>query len=224
MSAVVTDVLQGLQLLNINVLQPTSQFAIVDADSGAPLVVPDTWRRIDYKSEQRLADYPIEQGGFSSYNKVATPFELHLELCCAGGSLQQQLLSGGLSALDSYVNSLLGTSFAQPMTRSAFIRACESMTQSLQLVDVIMPDVTYEALNCYHFSYSKTREQGASMVRAELWFREIRETAQGAYTSSGTPVINSSSPDAADSVSVGSVTTILPSASQQAIITTGGFA
>lgn len=223
MSAVISDVLQGLQLLNINVLQPTSQFAILDANSGEALVVPDTWRRIDYKNEQRLADYPIEQGGFASYNKVATPFELRLELCCGGPSFSQQLLSGALSAIDGFVNSLLGTSLAQPMTRSAFIQACESLVQSLQLVDVVTPDRTYESLNCYHFSYSKTREQGASIVRAEVWLREIRQTAQGDYTSTGAAAINTSVPDAADSTSIGSVTTIVPSAPQQALLDAASF-
>lgn len=223
MSALASDVLQSLNLLNINPLQPTSQYAILDATSGSILLTPDTCRSLEYKGEQRVADYPIEQGGFSSYNKVALPFDLRLTLSCGGGDLVQQLASGALSAVDAYLNSLLGTSFGQPMTRSAFILACEQLLASLTLVDVVTPDRTYTSLNCVHFGYSKTKDAGAGMVHADLWFREIRQSVSANYTSDGNPSVISASPDAADAVSPGSVTTMNPTATQSAILDTSTF-
>lgn len=223
MSAIATDVLGGLNLLNINPLQPTSQYAILDATSGAVLLTPDTCKSLEYKGEQRVADYPIEQGGFASYNKVALPFDLRLTLVCGGGDLLQQLASGALSAADNLINSLLNTSFSQPMTRSAFILACEQLLASLTLVDIVTPDRTYESLNCVHFGYSKTKDSGAGMVIADLWFREIRQSITANYTSDGNPTVTSNSPDAADSLSPGSVTTLQPTATQSAILNGSTF-
>ncbi len=223
MSAVISAALTGLNLLNINPLQPTSQYMILDASSSSVLLTADTYKDVEYRAEQRVADYPIEQGGFASYNKVAEPFDLRLTLCAGGGDLLQQLAAGALANVDGYVNSILGTNFTQPMTRSQFILACESLLEGLTLVDVVTPDRTYESVNCVHFSYRKTRESGAGMVIGELWFREIRQATQASYTASGAPATNSASVDAADSTSVGSVTTITPGTTQQAQINAAGF-
>lgn len=223
MSALASTVLSGLNLLNINPLQPTAQYSIVDASSSSVLVTADTWKRVEYLKEQHVADYPIEQGGFESYNKVAVPFDLRLVLCCGGPDFLQQLASGALASVDGYLNSILGTNFTQPMTRLQFILACESLADSLQLVDVITPDRTYQNLNCIHFSYTKTKEQGANMVVGELWFREIRQATTSSYSTNGNPSVNSNSVDAADSTSVGSVTTQTPNASQQAQINAASF-
>lgn len=223
MSATATAVLAGLNLLNVNPLQPIARYAILDASSSAVLVTADTFKSVEYRGEQRVADYPIEQGGFASYNKVAEPFDLRLVLCAGGGDLVQQLAGGALSAIDGYLNDVLSTNFTQPMTRSQFILACEALLTSLTLVDVVTPDRTYEQLNCMHFSYTKTKEAGAGMVTGELWFREIRQAAQATYTASGQPVVSSSSVDAADSTSIGSVTTITPNTAQQAQIDAAAF-
>lgn len=223
MSATASAVLQGLNLLNINPLQPTTAYAILDATAGTVLVTPDTCRSLEYKGEYRICDYPIEQGGFSSYNKIALPYDLRLVLCCAGGDLVQQLASGLLADADSYINSLINTNFSQPMSRSAFILACEQLLASLTLVDVVTPDRTYESLNCIHFGYNKTKATGAGMVIADLWFREVRQSVSANYTSTGAPSINSNTPDAADTTSAGAVTTAVPTAAQAAILNSATF-
>lgn len=220
MSALGSLVLEGLGEAN---LTSNGTFAVVDANSGGAIVTADTWQSVEYRSEQRVADYPIEQGGFSSYNKVAEPFDLRLVLVCGGGDLTQQLLGSTLESVDAYIDSLTGASFTQPMTRSQFILACESLQSSLQLVDVITPDRTYEQLNCVHFSYSKSREKGAGVVYGELWFREIRISTTATYTSTGNPAVNSNSVDAADSTSIGSVTPVTPNPTNQAVINAASF-
>lgn len=44
-------------------------------ESGAPFAIPDSVFSFDFRREFRLADYPIEKGGFASYDKVEIPYE-----------------------------------------------------------------------------------------------------------------------------------------------------
>ncbi|OYW18904.1 MAG: hypothetical protein B7Z52_04355, partial [Burkholderiales bacterium 12-64-5] len=42
--------------------------------AGALALDPDTIEAVGYDAEYRVADYPIEEGGFETYDKVALPF------------------------------------------------------------------------------------------------------------------------------------------------------
>jgi len=44
-------------------------------ENGQPFAIPDSVFSLDFRREFRLADYPIEEGGFMNYDKVEVPFE-----------------------------------------------------------------------------------------------------------------------------------------------------
>lgn len=50
------------------------QWGIFD-DSGSPVAVPDTVVSVDYRQDYKISDYPVEQGGFESYDKVTVPYD-----------------------------------------------------------------------------------------------------------------------------------------------------
>ena len=58
-------------------LAPT--YALIDAD-GKKIIEPDGTGEFDMKGNTSVSTYPIEQGGFQSYNKVLTPKDLSLSL------------------------------------------------------------------------------------------------------------------------------------------------
>ncbi|SPB14884.1 hypothetical protein NOV72_02115 [Caballeronia novacaledonica] len=55
----------------------TPQWILCD-DQGNALVTPDAVVDLGFRGEQRVASYPVEQGAFASYKKVAQPQELTL--------------------------------------------------------------------------------------------------------------------------------------------------
>jgi hypothetical protein len=96
------------------------------------------------------------------------------------------------------------------------------MLKSLDLYDVVTPDMVYQSVNLVHCSYAKKNDNGAMMIIAELLFQEIRETVSAAYSSSST-IVNSNSPSAADQSNTGAVTYALGTLAQQDILGRTGF-
>ena len=190
MSALISALQSTLQVANINPFTQSGQWMIVQSDSSSVALTPDTFVSLEYKGEQRIADYPIEEGGFSSYNKVAVPYDLRVVAACGGMNLIQQLTTNVGAAIDNVVNSLLGTSFNQPMTRPAFLKACDTMLQALTLYDVVTPDYTYQSVNCVGVRVSRTKDKGARMVYAELYFQEVRQTGSATYSNGSTPNVD----------------------------------
>lgn len=215
-----TIISEGSSALGINLLNPTSgQYAIVTTDTAQPVVTPDTVAGFEYKGEQRISTYPLEQGAFSSFNKVAVPFDIRMDLSVGG----QNFFQSAAEALDNYLNSLLGTAFGQPMTREDFLDALQTMLESTDSFDIVTPEKTYENCNLVHYDYSKKANKGAVMINASLWFEEVRETASALYSSSGAPNVDSNSPSASASLNAGSVTGSVPNAIQQSIFNSGSF-
>ena len=52
----------------------TKQWGIFSS-TGSPIFTVDSVGLIEYSQDYRISDYPQEQGGFQSYNKVALPFQ-----------------------------------------------------------------------------------------------------------------------------------------------------
>ncbi len=122
--------------------------------SGTKLVDPDSMVSIETHAEKRIADYPIEGGGFQSYNKVTLPFEVHLVLT-KGGSVSD---------------------------RTAFMNALKQLHASLDLCDVATPERAYTGVNVTRLSQSRSAEAGAGLATVEVVLEEIRETATVAYS------------------------------------------
>ena len=70
---------------------PSPRWGIFDA-AGVPVVLADNVVALDYRQEWILADYPLEQGAFETYDKVATPFEARVRFSSGGSALDRQAL------------------------------------------------------------------------------------------------------------------------------------
>src|SRR4051812_4109671 len=64
----ITDVLFGLQEL---FRPPWGIFT----EGGSPVAVPDSFVEMEFRKDARISDYPTEQGGFESYDKVQQPYD-----------------------------------------------------------------------------------------------------------------------------------------------------
>jgi hypothetical protein len=147
----------GLTLLG-EILPLTSfglTWAIVYNDVGTKVINPDSFVNFEYVEERKIPNYPVQNGSFSNYNKVALPFDIRLTITCNGNGV---------------------------MTKEQFLTTLDGMMDTLTLFSIITPDITFPSCNLINVDYRKESTRGATMIIAELSFKEIRVTA-----SSSTP-------------------------------------
>lgn len=150
--------------------------------AGSLALDPDTIAAVGYDAEYRVAEYPIEEGGFESYDKVALPFQNRV-IMSKGGTLEQ---------------------------RRTFLKAVEELRGDLELYNVVTPEWTYLNVNIVRVGIDRSREQGAGLITVELQLQEIRQNATSSFSStrdpaSADPVSNGSVQAQASAADTGAV-------------------
>jgi hypothetical protein len=115
--------------------------------NGSPVVVADTVTSFGYKQSWSIADYPVERGGFESYDKVNTPFHVNIQFV-AGGS---------------------------PARREALLNSIAAIGDELTLYDVLTPEATYIGVNVEGYEYRRTSQNGLGLMIVDVDVLEIRE-------------------------------------------------
>lgn len=182
----VTTLLAGLaglgDLTGVDILNPDPQDWMILSNDGSKFVIPDTVPRFEFRGDYRVSNYPVEQGAFASYNKVAEPFEIRMVLVCGGlNFMQMGVAKMGLG---------LGP---QAMTKGAFLDSLDHMLTSTDLFTVVTPDITYKSLTLDHYDYRREATGGATMLTVEAWFKQVRVATPAQYgnpksSSAATPV------------------------------------
>lgn len=109
---------------------------------GAPIITADTIASFNYKQEWSIADYPVEEGAFATYDKVQIPFDARFRFV-AGGSEDNRI-----SLLES-------------------IDAAASDKTSLY--DVVTPEKVYPSVTISHYDYARTAVNGVGMIQVDVW-------------------------------------------------------
>lgn len=167
---------------------PTPQWAITDS-TGNTALSPDSVIEFEYRGEMKICSHPVEQGSFSSYNKIACPFDVRMVLSCNGNG---------------------------PMSRDQFLSAIETMRESTDLVSIVTPDDVYDNCNLVHVDYRRDARQGVSLIMVQLWFQEVR---QGSSTTTSTAQPDGADPSQQGQVSPINPTTQQQSAYNDTAIT-----
>lgn len=144
------------------------QWGIYDKQSRM-VIVPDSVVALEYRGEQRISKYPVEAGSFSSYNKVAMPYDIRILMTCSGTMGSQ---------LSDLTSRLQGNG---AMTKEAFLAALEAMKASTDLYDLVTPDFTYQNVNLVRFDYRRQATNGATLLIVDAQFEEVRVTATSTY-------------------------------------------
>lgn len=143
------------------------QFGAFDAgtdwgifDTGGNSIVPhDSVAAFDYRQEYAISDYPVEKGGFQSYDKVAVPFDVRFRF----------------------------TTFGAQAVRAEFLNTLAEAAASLNLYTATTPDALYPSANIVHYDYHReARNGGVGMLVVDVWLREVRETGTTQFAKSGT--------------------------------------
>lgn len=127
--------------------------------AGKLIARPDSFLSLDFKADWRIPDYPIENGAFAAYNKVATPFDVRVSVA-----------KGGTQA-----------------ERTAFIKGIQAAAGSTELLKVITPAGAYNSVNLVHFDYEQKSTNGVGLVTVDLWLQEVRVTASRVFSNTKAP-------------------------------------
>lgn len=154
-----TAVLLVADAVNVLGLFAGPQWGIFNQD-GSIAIHPDSMISLDFRREWKIPNYPIEQGSFESYNKVAMP------------SVTRVRLSKG------------GT----PTERQAFLLQVSALASSLDLFDVVMPEGTLiQNVNIVSDGINRTATNGVGLISVDLMLEEVRVTAKAAFTNTAAP-------------------------------------
>jgi hypothetical protein len=116
---------------------------------GGVLIQADAVVGIDYTQNSRVSDFPVESGGFASYNKVATPYTATISLT-----------RGGSETL-----------------RSEFLTAIDALQRGVTLFSVVTPTAVYLNATLEQYRYRRQSTGGVGLITVELDVREVREVS-----------------------------------------------
>lgn len=185
-------------LVGVDILNPSAGDWMILDDTGSIAIKPDTVAKFEYRNEGRVSDYPMEQGAFDSYNKVATPFQIRMLMVCSGGYVQDA---------ESDIKNALGIGFGGNFSsRGDFLSTINAMLAANSLLSIVTPDMVYKSVTLEHYDYRKESSDGATMLKVEAWFREIRVNAGATYSTSNSP--SAASPADLGTVHTGDTVTV----------------
>lgn len=119
------------------------------------IVEPDSVLDFGYRNEWHVADFPIQQGEFVSFNKVATPFEISVRLSKGG---------------------------TQP-ERTLFLNVIQSIAGDLNLYNIVTPETVYKDCNITRWEVIRRGAQGAYfLTEVDIFFRQIRTVTAQFFT------------------------------------------
>lgn len=175
--------------------------------NGAPVLVGDSVVALDVRQEYHISDFPLEDGGFASYDKVVMPGDLRVSLSVSGQGSLLASLAGGLISLVTFSGPT-----QQETRRREFLLAMKALAASLQLIDVIVPEGTYTRYNITHYDFRRDAREGATLLRIDVWLQEVRRAPSGTFTNPPaaatpppTPITAPKSPGSAGATSTGTV-------------------
>lgn len=148
--------------------QSAPVWGIYDSDNNL-VVQADSVAAFDWRKENRVSNFPVQQGQFATYNRVGLPNETSLTLT-KGGSLAQ---------------------------RTAFLQQIELVIaqQNINLYTIRTPEKTYANVSATRAELSRRGSANAFYFDVELYFIEVIQVA-AQYSTQATPTQNASVPSA----------------------------
>lgn len=151
----------------------------VFTQSGKRAIEADSFLSIEYQNGSRISNAPQEKGTFSSYNKVANPYDCSVILAMG----------------------------ADKAARTGFLKKLEELNDSVELFSIVTPERTYTNATLETFNYKREASNGVTLIKAQLNFVQIRNSAIATQTKPRDP--SSYVPD-----SVGQLSPIEPTQEQ----------
>jgi hypothetical protein len=143
---------------------------------------------VEFKKGYKVANHPIEEGSFASYNKVEEPFEARISLSCDG-------------------TVPAGDPSTYAANRESFLAAVMAACGDLKFYSVCVPEFTYINANLGSYQFSRKVQNGITLFVVEIAVQEVR-------VASGVTFTSTADPSAVDQVNSGPPQTQVPTAGQ----------
>lgn len=127
--------------------------------NGLPVIDADNMVRFEFRTDYSISDYPIEAGGFQSYNKVGRPSDIRVRIS-SGGSEQN---------------------------RQALIESVLAVMSTTDLYDVVTPEKVFIGYNFDHCDWHRAAKENNGLLPIDVWLKEIRETATSTFSNPQQP-------------------------------------
>lgn len=134
------------------------QWGLFDSQ-GRQALVADSVASIEFKRDYRVASYPIEQGGFQSYNKVETPYDVRLMFTIGQTST----------------------------ARAGFLATTDDIVASTLLFSAATPEATYISISPYSYSYRRETKNGATLLKVDLLCVKVRQNTTSQFSNTQQP-------------------------------------
>lgn len=128
----------------------------------------------EYQRETRVSDFPVEGGGFATYNKVQLPATPTVTLLLQGSEND----------------------------RTVFLEALESAVISTDLYNVVTPEYVYQNYNIERYQYQRRSSQGVTLLMVEVSLIEVRQISS-TFTTVTSPILAPQDPNATSQVNNG---------------------
>jgi hypothetical protein len=125
-------------------------------ENGLPVAPWESVIKIDYRHDNRIANFPTEEGEFRSYNKVQVPWDARISFVVGS--------SGGAAR------------------RTQLLASLEAAVRSLALYTVVTPEAIYYRANLTHMEYARESRRGVNLMTVDVWIQEVRQTAESTFT------------------------------------------
>lgn len=164
---------QGNQLGLVSQSNGLFKSIIQSITSNAPVLSTNS---VEYTQDTKISDFPVETGGFASYNKVVLP------------------------ALPR-VTLVLGGSQAD---RSNFLNQIDAACLSINQYFVITPETVYGPVSMERYNFVRRSERGATLLALEISLKEIRQVT-ASFSTVQTPISSPQNPAATPQTNSGLV-------------------
>jgi hypothetical protein len=137
----------------------TPQWGVFLPD-GTNVLNPDSCFALDdFNHEFRLSTFPIEEGSFSTFNKVATPFEGRFIFNKGGPQTE----------------------------RTTFLQTLETVVADTNLYILATPELTYPNVNIPRYRLRRRADAGFQLISVEVVVQEVRVAAPPKFSNTADP-------------------------------------
>ena len=152
-------------------------YGIYFNDGSGKAITPTSFLGVEYGADASVVSAPIEQGSYSSYNKVKRPPVIRVLFTLEGWS--------------GYSGSLPNLTNLSLTSITDMLGALDEMVNSAVTYDIETPDTTYEKYDLVRYNYRKS-DRDVTLLTVEAIFQSILEEA-GVTLTSTTATNNTSS-------------------------------
>lgn len=120
------------------------------SDTGKKLLDPDSISSLKDDEKSKVSEFPVEEGGFVSYNKVQESYDVKVSMT-KGGTVKEQ---------EDFIST---------------VRILKNRVT--KLVNIVTPEDVFLSATFQSFSYSREKDKGQHLIHVLCDFKEVRQVS-----------------------------------------------